>query len=242
MWFTPAMILDSFVSCMAVVACAGPAIAQQTVGGIAPEPGVAVNAWASGGGPLKGRVVGPDGSPMASVRVVWMVSPTDTGAARTTPARAVGEVRTGADGRFVFANAAKLAAKGVAHIVAITPKGLAATKDGQVRPGRELVLPLPLQTRLNLTFQKSDGKPAGGASVSLMLMVPASRQSWPCPLNDGKPFKAGSDGRLVVPAIPAAMRIKVVPGGGARVQPPFDEVLTLRKTETNAPPVRLLGR
>jgi len=242
MWFTPAMFPRSLSALIGLAILSVPAAAQQTVGGIAPEPGVATNAWASGGGPLKGRVVGADGAPVSGARVMWMVSPTDTGAARTTPARSVGEVRTGADGRFVFPNAAKLAAKGVAHIVAFTSKGIAATKDGQVRPGPELTLPVPLQTRLNLTFQKQDGKPAAGIPVSLVLMVPASRQSWPCPLNDGKPVLVGADGRVSVPAVPAAMRIKLVPGGGARLQPPFDEVLTLRKTETNPAPIRFSGR
>ncbi|MFM7320789.1 MAG: carboxypeptidase-like regulatory domain-containing protein, partial [Armatimonadota bacterium] len=185
------MIRNTFFACIALAVSAASASAQQQVGGIAPEPGVAANAWASGGGPLKGRVVGPDGSPFAGARVVWMVSPTDTGAARTTPAKIVGEVKTGPDGRFVFPNAAKLAAKGVAHIVAFTPKGIAATKDGQVRPGPELVLPLPLQTRLNMVFQKQDGKPAAGVPITLVLMIPASRQSWPCPVNDGKPMITG---------------------------------------------------
>ena len=78
-----------------------------------------------------------------------------------------------------------------------------------MRPGPELNLPVPLQTRLNLTFQKQDGKPAAGIPVTLVLMVPASRQSWPCPLNDGKPFVLGSDGRLSLPAVPAAMRLAI---------------------------------
>ncbi|MFM7320934.1 MAG: hypothetical protein ACKO5K_05345, partial [Armatimonadota bacterium] len=61
-------------------------------------------------------------------------------------------------------------------------------------------------------------------------------------VNDGKPMITGPDGRLSLPAVPAAMRVKLFPGGGASVQPPFDEVLALRKTETNAPPIKLQGR
>jgi protocatechuate 3,4-dioxygenase beta subunit len=122
-------------------------------------------------GTISGRVLGPDGRPVADAPVMWFAaqSPTQALADATSGKKAApaGQTRTDADGRFQVA--ADPSSPPVS--IRIEPAGLPWVElDGPYDPAETLRLPdldLPAPQTVAGTVVASDGKPASGARVAV---------------------------------------------------------------------------
>src|SRR5215831_5313277 len=125
------------------------------------------------GGTISGRVLGPDGRPVADAPVQWFAAPSPmqaladaTSGRKAAPA---GQTRTDADGRF----RAALDPSGpiVTVSIRIEPAGLPWVElDGPYDPAESLRLPdldLPAPQSVTGTVVTPDGKPVAGARVAV---------------------------------------------------------------------------
>lgn len=232
-----------FTSLALASLAAVPVWAQETAAGVTPSANLNANPWATGRGPVKGRVLDQGGRPVAGARVAWYAIPVNN-AGPATPARFVAERKTKGDGSFLFADADKLARRGAPRIVVYTSSGIVSAKEGVIRPNANLVLAVERQSRLVLKFVDPSGKPAPRVDILATLQVPGTRQAWNLPLNDGRPLKTDANGTLVFANLPGARRVRLSVAGNSRYDllPPANEVLVLRRPVTSPSPLRLSPR
>jgi large repetitive protein len=165
-------------------------------------------------GTISGRVLGPEGRPVADAPVSWFASPSPmqsladaTSGTKRTP---TGQTRTDANGRF----AAAIDSAGPAVSLRIEPAGTPWIElDGPYYPAESLSLPdidLPAPAAVSGVIAGSDGKPVSGARVVVRQGVGVDR--------DEATFFAetttGADGAFkIANAPPGLSRFSVRAGG-----------------------------
>jgi large repetitive protein len=122
-------------------------------------------------GTISGRVLGPDGRPVADAPVTWFASPSPmqsladaTSGTKRTPA---GQTRTDADGRFQAA----MDPSGPPVSLRIEPAGMPWVElEGPYDPSESLSLPdldVPAPATVSGMIAGADGKPVSGARVAV---------------------------------------------------------------------------
>ncbi len=163
-------------------------------------------------GTISGRVVGPDGNPVADARVLWLPdrSPVQAAADATAgvPPKALGETRTDAQGRF---QAALDPAAGRVRL-RVEPAALPwAALDGPFDPSESVRLPdleLPQAAAISGVVAGPDGKPIAGAHVDARAAGPDRDAAF------FAEAAAGSDGAFRIANAPAGALIVRIRAGG----------------------------